>query len=80
MRVVTAAVKNNPVVIVVPLLLSWSQEFVRNNGKCRTEQLRKLGKLLSYYCLDRFNHNRVFIIRHKQKLQGTMASTTTVNM
>jgi hypothetical protein len=40
----------------------------------RTEQLRKLGKLLSYY-LDKFNHNGVFI-RHKQKMQSSVAVGT----
>jgi hypothetical protein len=40
----------------------------------RTEQLRKLGKLLSYY-LDKFNHKEVFI-HHKQRMQSSIAVGT----
>ncbi len=43
-------------------------------GQNRTEQLRKLGKLLSYY-LDKSNHKGVFIC-HKQRMQSSVAVGT----
>ncbi len=52
----------------------WDKVHQRSFDQNRTEQLRKLGKLLSYY-LDKFNHNGVFI-RHKQKMQSSIAVGT----